>query len=68
MVGCYRSQERVLARFPLNIERVRLAPDYDFTVAPPAGRFQYDAYGWGVRGADFLAAVHSAGTGFDNVG
>ena len=47
MVGCYRSQERVLARFPLNVERVRLAPDYDFTAAPPPGRFQYDAHGWG---------------------
>ena len=59
MVGCYRSQERVLSRFPLNVERVRLAPDYDFTTAPPPGRFQYDAYGWGVRGGDFLAAVDS---------
>jgi hypothetical protein len=59
MVGCYRSQERVLARFPLNVERVRLAPDYDFTAAPPPGRFQYDANGWGVRGGDFLAAVYS---------
>jgi len=68
MVGCYRSQERVLARFPLNVERVRLAPDYDFTAAPPPGRFQYDAHGWGVRGADFLAAVYSADTASDKLG
>jgi LmbE family N-acetylglucosaminyl deacetylase len=68
MVGCYRSQERLLARFPLNVERVRLAPDYDFTAAPPPGRFHYDAHGWGVRGGDFLAAVYSAGTASDKLG
>ena len=68
MVGCYRSQGQLLSRFPLNVERVRLAPDYDFTAAPPPGRFQYDAHGWAVRGGDFLAAAYSAGKGFDRIG
>jgi LmbE family N-acetylglucosaminyl deacetylase len=60
MVACYRSQEAVLSRFPLEVERVRPAPSYDFTVAPPSGRFQYDAFGWAVRGSDFLAAATAA--------
>jgi LmbE family N-acetylglucosaminyl deacetylase len=60
MMRCYRSQARVLAPFPLELERVRVAPDYDFCAPPDAAGFYYDAFRWARSGAEFLACAAEA--------
>jgi N-acetylglucosamine malate deacetylase 2 len=47
----YRTQQHVLQAFPIDIERFRLAPDYDFTEPPHAGRLFYENFNWGMTGA-----------------
>jgi LmbE family N-acetylglucosaminyl deacetylase len=53
MLACHRSQSRTLARFPVEVERFRLAPHYDFTAPPHLGRLWYEQFDWGVAGADW---------------
>jgi N-acetylglucosamine malate deacetylase 2 len=48
---CYRTQQQVLQSFPIAIERFRIAPDYDFTEPPHAGRLFYENFNWGMTGA-----------------
>jgi LmbE family N-acetylglucosaminyl deacetylase len=47
MIGCYASQRAMLRTFPIARERFRLAPRYDFTRPPHAGRLWYEWFGWG---------------------
>jgi LmbE family N-acetylglucosaminyl deacetylase len=46
----FASQQQTLAPFPLSPERLRPAPTYDFTRAPPPGSVLYDSFGWPVTG------------------
>ncbi len=48
MIECFVSQREMLVRFPLaEAERFRVAPDYDFTVAPHPGHLLYHLHQWG---------------------
>ncbi|HEX5580718.1 MAG TPA: PIG-L family deacetylase [Gemmatimonadaceae bacterium] len=47
MLASYVTQQRVLAAFPPRRERFRVAPAYDFTRPPHAGRLWYEWFGWG---------------------
>jgi N-acetylglucosamine malate deacetylase 2 len=51
MVRCFRTQSAVLSAFQYEIERFRLAPSYDFSVPPHAGRLYYENFEWGMTGA-----------------
>jgi LmbE family N-acetylglucosaminyl deacetylase len=51
MISCYASQLHMLQHFPLDIERYREAPAYDFTSAPHPGKLYYENFDWGVTGA-----------------
>jgi LmbE family N-acetylglucosaminyl deacetylase len=53
MLAAHRSQAHVLCRFPVDSERFRVAPTYDFTQPPHAGQLYYEKHGWGVSGARF---------------
>lgn len=46
MVACYSSQANVLREFPLEPERLRHAPQYDFLQPPHAGKVWYEQMGW----------------------
>jgi LmbE family N-acetylglucosaminyl deacetylase len=48
---CYRTQQHVLQAFRIDIERFRVAPDYDFTEPPHPGRLFYENFNWGMTGA-----------------
>jgi N-acetylglucosamine malate deacetylase 2 len=48
MIGCFVSQRKVLAAFPLTAECLRRAPDYDFTRAPHEGTLYYERFSWGM--------------------
>jgi LmbE family N-acetylglucosaminyl deacetylase len=50
LIDCFSTQKAVLADFPLELERFRPAPAYDFTRPPHAGRLHYEAYDWGMDG------------------
>lgn len=47
-LAAYASQAGTLRQFPVEPERFRRAPDYDFTAPAPPGRALYDLYGWEV--------------------
>ncbi|HYE52794.1 MAG TPA: PIG-L family deacetylase [Azospirillaceae bacterium] len=48
---CHATQAGMLENFPLEMERVRTAPDYDFLSPPHTGRLYYENFSWGVDGA-----------------
>lgn len=45
-LAAFESQADTLATLGSDEERVRLAPDYDFTRPPPGGAALYDGWGW----------------------
>src|SRR3954453_691091 len=50
MISCFTSQLHMLQHFPLDVERYREAPTYDFTAAPHPGKLYYENFNWGVTG------------------
>jgi LmbE family N-acetylglucosaminyl deacetylase len=50
MVECFASQIHMLQHWPLDVERYREAPTYDFTRPPHEGALYYEHFDWGVTG------------------
>lgn len=50
MFDCFVTQAHILARFPMDLERFRPAPAYDFRQAPHEGVLHYERLGWGWTG------------------
>ncbi len=50
MFDCFPTQRHVLDQFPIEVEQVRPAPDYDFLTAPHSGRLFYEGFDWGMDG------------------
>ena len=50
MMDAYVSQRLVLENFPIDCERLRLAPDYDFSEPPHSGKLWYECMGWPMTG------------------
>lgn len=46
----FKTQQNVLRYFPVQPERFRVAPRYDFTQPPHAGRLYYELFDWGMNG------------------
>jgi N-acetylglucosamine malate deacetylase 2 len=59
MLACFGSQAQVLAAFPLERERFRAAPHYDFSRPPHSGELYYEVMGWG-RGAHWCEQARQA--------
>ena len=51
MLDAYASQRLVLESFPIDRERLRLAPEYNFGEPPHAGRLWYECMGWPMTAA-----------------
>lgn len=51
MLACYVSQWHVISDFPLEPERLRVAPAYDFSKPPHDGVLWYETLGWSLSGA-----------------
>jgi N-acetylglucosamine malate deacetylase 2 len=60
MFARFVTQQKVLSQFPLEIERYRAAPAYDFSRAPHPGRLHYEHFFWGVTGAQWRALARQA--------
>ena len=58
LFDCFESQRRVLSEFPLDAERFRLAPAYDFTAAPHPGTLHYENFNWGMSGDLFRSHAY----------
>jgi N-acetylglucosamine malate deacetylase 2 len=50
MMDAHASQRLVLENFPIDCERLRLAPDYDFSGPPHSGKLWYECMGWPMPG------------------
>lgn len=50
MFRCYRTQKGALRNFPIGVEMLRRAPDYDFFRPPHEGRLFYQRFDWGLPG------------------
>jgi hypothetical protein len=59
MLACFRTQQAILGAFPVERERFRLAPRYDFALPPHPGPLYYELHDWGMTGDRFREAVGS---------
>jgi N-acetylglucosamine malate deacetylase 2 len=66
MLACFRTQRETISLFPIDVERYRPAPTYDFSRAPHQGPLYYERYGWSMDGATFrrMASEAAAKLGF----
>jgi N-acetylglucosamine malate deacetylase 2 len=48
MMECFATQAGMLKNFPVDVERFRASPVYDFTQPPHPGRQFYDNFPWGM--------------------
>lgn len=53
LLDLFATQRDVLGVFPVELDRFRPAPTYDFTAVPPPGVALYDGFGWTITQADF---------------
>ena len=60
MMDAYASQRLVLENFPIDFERLRLAPDYNFGEPPHRGKLWYECMGWPMTGARWRELASSA--------
>ena len=60
MFECFHTQREVLCWFPIEVERFRKAPPYNFTRPPHAGKLHYDYFDWGVTGEKWLRLAREA--------
>jgi len=65
MMDAYASQRLVLENFPIDCERLRLAPDYTFSDPPHSGMLWYECMGWPMTGARWRELVTSALAGLE---
>lgn len=50
MMDCFTTQSSMLRMFPVEYERFRAAPAYDFSKPPHEGWLHYERYDWGMDG------------------
>jgi N-acetylglucosamine malate deacetylase 2 len=60
MMACFTTQQETLQYFPVMIERFRLSPTYDFTLAPHSGLLFYELFSWGMTGERFRGLAREA--------
>lgn len=60
MLACHKTQQAVLEHFPLDAERFRPAPPYDFLEPPHSGCLGYEVYIWNAEGAGWRRSAARA--------
>jgi N-acetylglucosamine malate deacetylase 2 len=50
MLHCFKTQLHMIENFPVDRERFRTAPAYDFSEPPHAGKLHYEYFNWGIKG------------------
>ena len=59
LFDCYATQRGVLQYFPIDVERFRPAPRYDFTRPPHEGTLYYERFDWGMTGERWRALARA---------
>lgn len=59
-LACHHSQAATLQGVPLDQERFREAPAYDFTRPPHEGQLLYERHDWGLNGREWCALASAA--------
>jgi N-acetylglucosamine malate deacetylase 2 len=59
-LACHHSQAATLRGVPLDQERFRVAPAYDFTRPPHEGQVLYERHDWGLNVRDWCALAADA--------
>ena len=59
-IDCFASQGETLLGFPLDWERFRIAPPYDFRKPPHLPPLLYDRYPWGMTSQQFTQLAQEA--------
>jgi len=60
MIDCFATQRWLLTQLKADVERLRIAPDYDFCSPPHPGELHYETLDWGITGADWRRAAAAA--------
>lgn len=60
MFAAFATQRAALSRFPIDVERFRLAPTYDFSAPPHEGKLYYEQLGWSMIGAEWRTRAAKA--------
>lgn len=60
MFQCFETQREVLRWFPVEVERFRVAPTYDFAQPPHPGTLHYEQYSWGMDGQTWRRLAREA--------
>ena len=60
MIDAYASQRLVLENFSIDCERLRVAPEYNFSHPPHSGKLWYECMGWPMTGERWRELANSA--------
>ena len=60
MIDAFATQRWLLVQLDSAVERLRIAPDYDFRAPPHPGELHYETLGWGITGAAWRQAAAAA--------
>jgi LmbE family N-acetylglucosaminyl deacetylase len=60
MIDCFTTQRWLLTQLDSAVERLRIAPGYDFRTAPHPGELHYETLGWGITGPDWRRQAGAA--------
>jgi LmbE family N-acetylglucosaminyl deacetylase len=59
-IHCFETQRETLGGFPLEWERFRIAPPYDFCLPPHSPPLLYDRHPWGMTSQRFIQLAREA--------
>lgn len=60
LLDCFQTQKQTLALFPLDAERFRIAPEYEFWRPPHLAPVYYDQQPWGMTSGRFCKLAREA--------
>jgi LmbE family N-acetylglucosaminyl deacetylase len=60
MFACFQTQRQMLDNFPIRVEKLRPAPQYDFAAAPHDGILFYENFDWGMTGERWRSLASTA--------
>lgn len=60
ILACFTTQQETLRGLPVDWERFRVAPEYDFTRPPDAPRVLYESFPWGMTSSRFCELARQA--------
>lgn len=60
LLSAFASQQGILNQFPINLEKYRLAPRYDFLRPPHPGTLYYEFFDWGISGGKWRECAGAA--------